>query len=162
MKKPSNFIQKGLLRVAKGDGTNPTGSSMQYIIQICNNSGTYETENTKALAKRYPKVVAEYRSLWRNRFGKLALGEIQIIQLRSDVAVINLIAQDCTKLEDDKIEIGPINLKALQVCLDKAGVEISDNSASAHMPRITDWAAIEPIIEAELLKRGINVTVYDG
>jgi O-acetyl-ADP-ribose deacetylase (regulator of RNase III) len=164
MKKPSNFIQKGLLRFIEGDATNPTGSSMQYILQVCNDDGLYGAGFSGALSKRYPQVESEYRKFWRNKFGKLKLGEIQVIQVKSDVAVINMIAQKGVVSKTNPI---PLDLKALKECLSKAGTEISDNSASAHMPRIGcglaggKWEDVQPLIEEELLKRGVNVTVYD-
>jgi O-acetyl-ADP-ribose deacetylase (regulator of RNase III) len=61
----------------------------------------------------------------------------------------------------------PIDYDALQKCLSKAGDEVSKFAASIHIPRIGaglakgDWTTIEELIDQELLKRGINVTVYD-
>ena len=164
MVKPSDHNQKGLLKYVIGDATQPQGSSNRYILQIVNDEGKYGAGFSGALSRRWPKVESEYRKWWRERFGKLELGDIQVIQILSDLVVINMVAQ--------KGIVGPKNPKpidyiALQKCLSKAGDEISNYTASAHLPRIGigcaqgNWKEIEPIIEAELLKRGINVTVYD-
>jgi O-acetyl-ADP-ribose deacetylase (regulator of RNase III) len=164
MKKPSDFIPKGLLKIVKGDATLPNGSSMQYILQICNNLGLYGAGFSGAVSKRYPTVEKEYRNWWRSSFGKLKLGEIQVVNVRSDLAVINMIAQNGIIGKDNP---KPIDYKALRECLGKAGIEISDHSGSAHMPRIGcglaagTWEEVEPLITDELLKRGIGVTVYD-
>ena len=164
MKQPSNHIPKGLLRFTKGDATLPNGSNLRYILQIVNNEGKYGAGFSGSLARRWPKVETEYRSWWRERFGKLRLGDIQVVQILSDLVVINMVAQKgIVGPENSK----PIDYAALKACLAKAGAEISNYNASVHMPRIGcglaggTWEDVEPLIEAELLKRGISVTVYD-
>jgi Macro domain len=163
-KQPSDHNPKGLLKFVIGDATIPLGSSNRYILQIVNDEGKYGAGFSGALARRWPKVESEYRKWWRECYGNLSLGDIQIIQILSDLVVINMVAQ--------KGIVGPKNPKpidysALQKCLEKAGEEISKFNAGIHMPRIGcglsqgSWCEIEPLIEQELLKRGINVTVYD-
>lgn len=162
--KPSEHNPKGLLRFVKGDATLPQGSNLKYLVQIVNNEGKYGAGFSGALSRRWPKVESEYRKWWRNKFGKLPLGDIQIIQVSSDLAVVNMVAQNGIVGPTNPT---PIKYDALQQCLDKVGTEVSQFNASIHMPRIGaglsggDWDVIEEIIDAELLKRGINVTVYD-
>lgn len=164
MVKPSDHNPKGLLKFVKGDATQPQGSSNRYLLQIVNDEGKYGAGFSGALARRWPKVETEYRKWWRESYGQLKLGSIQVIQILSDLVVINMVAQ--------KGIVGPknpkpIDYKALQQCLSKAGDEISQYNAGVHMPRIGchlaggTWEEVEPLIEQELLKRGINVTVYD-
>jgi len=162
MNNPSEHNPKGILRFVKGDATNPQGST-RYILQIVNNEGKYGAGFSGALSKRWPKVESEYRTWWRERFGKLALGDIQIIQVLSDLVVVNMVAQNGIVPKSPK----PIDYEALQKCLAKAGSEIKNYNGAVHMPRIGcglaggEWEKIEPLIEQELLKRGLNVTVYD-
>lgn len=164
MTKPSDHNPKGLIRFVKGDATNPQGSNTRYILQIVNNEGKYGAGFSGALSRRWPKVESEYRKWWREKFGKLVLGDIQIIQILSDLVVINMVAQNGIVGENNP---KPIDYIALQKCLSKAGDEISKYNSSVHMPRIGaglamgNWEEIEKLIEQELLKRGINVTVYD-
>jgi O-acetyl-ADP-ribose deacetylase (regulator of RNase III) len=164
MKQPSEHNPKGLLRFVKGDATLPQGSSLRYILQIVNNEGKYGAGFSGALSRRWPKAESEYRQWWRERYGKLQLGEIQVVQVLSDLVVINMVAQNGIVSKDNP---KPINYDALRACLAKAGAEISKFNASVHMPRIGcnlaggSWSEVEPLIEQELLKRGINVTVYD-
>lgn len=164
MTKPSDHNPKGLLKYVKGDATLPNGSSNRYILQIVNDEGKYGAGFSGALSRRWPKVEQEYRKWWRERYGKLSLGDIQVIQILSDLVVINMVAQK--GIVGDK-NPKPIDYSALQKCLSKAGDEASKYSSSIHMPRIGtglaqgDWGLIEPLIEQELLKRGLNVTVYD-
>ena len=163
MTKPSDHNPKGLLKYVVGDATNPLGSSNRYILQIVNDEGKYGAGFSGALSKRWPKVETEYRKWWRERFGKLVRGDIQTIQILSDLVVINMVAQKGIVGPNNP---KPIDYKALQTCLSKAGDVVSQYNASIHMPKIGaglsqgDWTEIEPLIEQELLKRGINVTVY--
>jgi hypothetical protein len=153
--KPSDHNPKGILKIIKGDATLPQGSNNRYILQVVNNSGKYSLDPKDfpaKLSRRWPKVESEYRQWWRERYGKLKPGDIQTIQILSDMVVVNMVAQ-----EPD----GQIDLKALQQCLSKAGEDASQFNSAVHIPMTEDWEKIEPIIEQEILKRGISVTVYE-
>jgi O-acetyl-ADP-ribose deacetylase (regulator of RNase III) len=158
------IIQKGLLRFVTGDATLPQGGNLRYILQIVNDEGKYGKGFAGSLATRWPKVEIEYRKWWRELYGKLKLGDIQVIQISSDLAVINMVAQKGIVGPDNP---KPIQYDALQECLAKAGNEIKELNGSAHMPRIGcglaqgQWSEVEPLVNQELLKRGVNVTVYD-
>lgn len=161
---PSDHNPKGVLRFIKGDATRPDGSNLKYILQIVNDIGVYGAGFSGALSSRWPKVQSEYRQWWREKYGKLQLGDIQIITLSSDLCVINMVAQHGVVGKDNPV---PIKYDALKSCLSKVGYEISQYNSSVHMPRIGcglaqgKWEEVEKIVEAELLKRGINVIVYD-
>jgi hypothetical protein len=164
MKKPSNHIPKGILRFVVGDATLPQGSSLRYILQVVNAAGKYGAGFSGALSARWPKVESQYRQWWREKYGHLNLGEIQEIQILSDLVVINMVAQkDIVSKNNPK----PIDYVALQQCLSKVGIIISEINGSVHIPRIGcglaggDWSVVESLIDSDLLKRGINVTVYD-
>lgn len=164
MTKPSNHNPIGLLKFVQGDATIPQGSSNIYLVQIVNNEGKYGAGFSGALSRRYPKVEFEYRQWWRQKYGKLTLGDIQFVQIHSTLIVVNMVAQNgIVGPKNPK----PINYEALKLCLGKVGDEVSKFNASVHMPRIGaglaqgNWEEIETIIEQELLKRGINVVVYD-
>ena len=164
MNKPSDHNPKGLLKFIKGDATLPQGSSLRYVLQIVNDEGKYGAGFSGALSRRWPKVESEYKQWWREKYGQLKLGDIQIIQVLSDLVVVNMVAQKGVVSKENPT---PIKYDALKACLSKAGVEISKYNASVHIPRIGcglacgKWEEVEPLIEQELLKRGINVTVYD-
>lgn len=164
MRKPSDHNPKGILRFVKGDATLPQGSNLRYILQVVNDEGKYGAGFSGALAKRWPRVEKEYRDWWRARYGKLVLGDIQSIQVVSDLCIINMVAQKGIVGPNNP---KPIDYKALQVCLSKAGDEVSKYNAAIHMPRIGcglaggEWSEVEKLIDQELLKRTIDVTVYD-
>ena len=165
MKKPSNFVPRGVLKYVVGDATMPKGSRMRYVIHICNNIGAWGSGFVVALSKKWPKAEQSYRSWWREKNGKLVLGEIQVVQVASDLAIINMIAQEGCGLDKDGNP--PIRYEALQKCLAKVGEYVSDNSGAVHGPRFGaglaggSWDKIEAMIEQELLKRSVDVTIYD-
>lgn len=162
--KPSDHIQKGLLRFVKGDATLPNGSNLKYILQIVNDEGKYGAGFSGALSKRWPKVESEYRKWWREKYGQLKLGDVQEVQVLSDLVVVNMVAQHGIVGKDNPI---PIKYDALDNCLDKVGSLIYGFNASIHIPRLGCglanglWENVEPLIQNQLIKRGINVTVYD-
>lgn len=156
----------GLLRFRKGDAVNPLGGTFRYILQVNNNEGKYGAGFSGAIAKKWPQVEKEYRNWWRQQMGKLKLGEIQVVQVQTDTAVINMIAQDGIR-ESAKSKTVHIKYDALEECLKKAAKEILDNGGSVHTVRIGcglaggSWNEVESIIKEQLIKKGINVTIYD-
>jgi O-acetyl-ADP-ribose deacetylase (regulator of RNase III) len=160
----SNHNSKGLLRFVKGDATQPQSGKLKYILQIVNNEGAYGAGFSGAVKARWPKVELEYRQWWREKYGKLKLGDIQEIQVTSDLIVVNMVAQDGVVSYKNK---KPIKYDALKTCLAKIGKEMVNYNSSVHIPRIGcglaggEWEEVEKLITEELLERGINVTVYD-
>ena len=150
---PSEHNPKGLLRFSTADVTLPEGSNLRYILNVVSTSGDYGKNDytLKNLPRRWEKVEGEYRKWWRERYGKLQPGETQTVQVLSDLAVINMVA-----LNDE----GELDYKALDACLAKAGVEISEFNAAVHIPKLGEWDETEKVVEDQLLKRGLNVTVY--
>lgn len=156
----------GLLRYKKGDASMPIGGTFRYILQVNNNEGKYGAGFSGALSKRWPKVESEYKQWWRSQNGKLKLGEIQVIQVQLDTAVINMIAQDGIR-KNSKDDTVHIKYDALETCLKKVAKEILDNGGSVHTVRIGcglaggTWNEVELIIKEQLIKKGIDVTIYD-
>jgi O-acetyl-ADP-ribose deacetylase (regulator of RNase III) len=163
--KPTDFRIPGHLRYATGNVTIPISAGHRMIIHICNDIGSYGAGVSGAISKRWPKVESEYRSWHRGQKG-FKLGEIQEVTVQSDTTVVNMIAQHDTCLDEDGNP--PFRLEALDECLDKVGELASYNGSSVHAPRIgcglggfDDWPKIEALLIKQLIKRGINVTIYD-
>jgi hypothetical protein len=160
MKKPSDFIKKGVLRSVTGDAVAPQGTSLMYVINLCGNDGKWgEDVFSKSLSKRFPKTEEEYKKLWRTKFGKLVAGEIQEIQVRADMAIFNVIGIDSAKKT--------IQYQALAKAFDKVGDIAGEyNNASIHIQKDAvqslgvDWDQVLPVIETVFLKRGLNVFIY--
>ena len=159
-------MPKGVLKFVKGDATLPQGSNMRIILQIVNDIGAYGAGFSGALSKRYPSVESRYKGWWRERYGKLKLGEIQEVQVASDIIVINMISQHGLISKDNP---KPFDPDALKVCLGEVYKLIGGQkfNAAIHMPRIGcglgggTWEEVEEIVQTELIDKGINVIVYD-
>lgn len=89
---------------------------------------------------------------------------MQLIQVRADIRVANMVAQRGMRTGSGG---PPIRYETLARCLDSVAEHALAHSASVHMPRIGcglaggTWERIEPVIEKTLGARGIATTVYD-
>jgi O-acetyl-ADP-ribose deacetylase (regulator of RNase III) len=160
---PSDYRIPGLLKYKIGDATVPEAAGMRYIIHVCNVIGAWGAGFVLAVSKRWKKPEEEYRKLWRS--GLIKLGDIQIVSVQSDTAIINMFAQKQLGLDEDG-QI-PLDYAALELCLDKVGIAAANDGASVCGPKFGtglafgDWSKIEPMIVEKIIKRGINVTIYD-
>lgn len=161
---PSRFITPGLLRYKVGDATNPHGGGHKLLIHVCNDIGAWGAGFVMALSKRWAKPQDEYRRWYRSQ-NKFKLGEIQSVDVQSDIAVINMIAQRDIGVGADGTP--PIRYDALRMCLDKVGELAYQKNSSVHAPRFGcglakgNWDEIEPLVKELIICRGINVTIYD-
>lgn len=161
---PSKFITPGLLKYVVGDVCQPRGGGHKLILQCVNDEGKYGAGVSGALAKRWPKVQEEYRKWYRSQ-KKFVGGEIQVIDVQTDVAVINMIAQHSVRLAEDGTP--PVRYEWLRTCLNKVGELASYQGSAVAAPRICSglaggmWSEVEPMIIDLIIKRGVNVTIYD-
>ncbi|HVI39649.1 MAG TPA: hypothetical protein VM577_03230 [Anaerovoracaceae bacterium] len=170
--KPSNFITPGRLKYKAGDATIPESAGHRIIMHICNDIGGWGRGFVLALSKRWKKPEEEYRRWFRGQIN-FKLGAIQEVEVQSDTTVINMIAQRDVVADENGVQ--PLRLEALETCLDKVGELAVKNGSSIHAPRIgaglaagiadgydkDTWAQVETLIIEKLIKRGINVTIYD-
>lgn len=176
MHQPSAIINRGLLRYVTGDATLPHGGGHRIIMHCVNDIGKWGRGFVTALSKRWKRPEDGYRFWYRSQSG-FKLGEIQMVDIQSDLAVCNMIAQHdivATKDEDGNI-VQPFREEALRSCLKKLAVEAKDRKSSVHAPRLcaglaagamtgydeATWNVVEKIIKDELIDQGINVTIYD-
>jgi O-acetyl-ADP-ribose deacetylase (regulator of RNase III) len=135
----------------------PIGEGEKIIVHICNDKGAWNGGFTGVLNNRWilPKIA--YRKLVQRK-----LGAVQFIAVEREIRVANLIAQTLGYANGP-----PIRYAALECALQVVAQEAIISKASVHMPRIGcglaggSWSNIEPIINAELVQKGINVVVYD-
>ncbi|GAB3876631.1 hypothetical protein GCM10029964_023970 [Kibdelosporangium lantanae] len=82
-----------------------------------------------------------------------------------DVWVANMVGQH--GITTRRTTRPPIRYDAVRQSLHVLAEHVIGLNASVHMPRIGcglaggDWELVEPIITAELVTRGVPVTVYD-
>jgi len=148
-----------------GDATNPSADGQKIIVHICNDVGGWGRGFVVALSRRWKEPEKHYRAWHRGETDTpFELGRVQLVQVKADIWVANLIGQrDIRSLAG----IPPIRYEAVRSGLKTVCVEAKRLSASIHMPRIGcglaggKWEQIAEIVEQELLSQGLQVTVYD-
>ena len=154
-----------LLRIVKGDATSPQASGPKIVAHVCNDLGGWGKGFVVAVSRRWPEPEREYRQWHRNRAGNdFGLGAVQLVGVRPDIWVANMIGQHGMK----RGSAGPpIRYDAVERCLTTLAGHAARLGASVHMPRIGcglaggKWELIEPIVARTLPEHGIAVTVYD-
>jgi O-acetyl-ADP-ribose deacetylase (regulator of RNase III) len=153
------------IRYVKGDATQPQAKGNRIITHICNDLGGWGKGFVLAISKRWPEPEAAYRSWHKDRSkNEFSLGAVQLIQVEPYIWVANMVTQHGMKTGSKG---PPIRYEAVRLCLAKVAAQARELVASVHMPRIGcglaggRWEEIEPIIDEELVSKGIEVTVYD-
>lgn len=153
------------LRIINGDATSPQASGPKIITHVCNDLGGWGKGFVLAISRRWPEPERQYRSWHRERAkNDFALGAVQLVQVRRDIWVANMIAQHGMRTGSNG---PPIRYKAVEQCLCTLEEHALRLGASVHMPRIGcglaggTWGRIEPIITQTLCEHDIPTTVYD-
>jgi O-acetyl-ADP-ribose deacetylase (regulator of RNase III) len=140
-----------------GDATQPTGEGQKIIVHVCNDVGGWGRGFVVAISRRWPEP--EIRETQ-----PFALGEVQFVQVESEITVANLVGQQGLITRQ---RTPPIRYDAIREGLSRVAQFAGATSASVHMPRIGcglaggTWEEIEPIISSEISAHGVPVTVYD-
>ncbi len=153
------------VRYLKGDATDPQAGGPKIITHICNDLGGWGKGFVLAISARWPQPEAAYRA-WHQTgaAGGFALGAVQLVPVRADILVANLIGQRGMKTGSKG---PPVRYPAIEAGLATIGDKAVELGASVHMPRIGcglaggKWEQIEPLVERTLSARGVAVTVYD-
>jgi O-acetyl-ADP-ribose deacetylase (regulator of RNase III) len=149
-----------LITYLKGDATCPQAKGPKVIAHICNDRGGWGKGFVLAISKKWPEPEQYYRR-WYASKEMFALGSIQLVQVRPDTWVANMIAQQGYKAGSKG---PPIRYSALKKALEQLADEARTLKASIHMPKIGTglsggrWELIEPIITEAL--NGLSVHVY--
>ncbi|MCG7985342.1 MAG: ImmA/IrrE family metallo-endopeptidase [Candidatus Thiodiazotropha lotti] len=147
-----------------GDALNPRTKGNKIIAHIVNDrTANWGGRGFAASVKnRYPGIQNTFRS-WAHTAGdKFSLGNTQFIRESDELIFAQMIAQK---------GYGPstnprIRYSALEGCFIELAQQAIDNAASVHMPRIGSgygggsWKIIEEIIIENLIRAGIEVTIY--
>lgn len=150
-----------MITYLKGDATKPKQPGRKIIAHICNDIGKWGRGFVMALSASYKKPEKYYLE-WHQNGNDFQLGEIQVVNVKPELDVVNMIAQRHIFPMNG---IPPIRYEALSSCLEKLAVYAISQNASIHMPRIGaglaggEWSKIEEIIEKEL--KDVEVFIYD-
>jgi O-acetyl-ADP-ribose deacetylase (regulator of RNase III) len=152
------------VRYLKGDATNPISEGNKIIVHVCNDVGGWGKGFVMAISNKWKEPEKQYRD-WYKSQKDFSLGEVQFVRVANDIWVANMIGQRDVK--KDKEGNPPIRYEAILKGLEKVNVFAKELNASVHMPRIGcglaggTWDKIEPLINASLSEKDIDVTVYD-
>jgi O-acetyl-ADP-ribose deacetylase (regulator of RNase III) len=148
-----------------GDATRPVGEDPKIIVHVCNDGGGWGKGFVVAVSRRWRQPEQRYRAWYRGEDAQLfALGQVQFVQVENDVWVANLIGQQGVDVRNG---VPPVRYEAIREGLRAVAAKAKELGASVHMPRIGcglaggKWEVIEPILEQELERVGLPVTVYD-
>lgn len=148
----------------KGDATKPEVAGNKILVHVCNDIGGWGKGFVTALSRRWKAPEKAYRQWYTVKEG-FRLGAIQLVQVEPDIWVANLLGQ--RKIIKDENGNPPVRYDAIAEGLHKLAILAEEIQASVHMPRIGcglaggTWDKIEPLIDAALCVKGIQVTVYD-
>ena len=153
------------LRIVKGDASSPQATGPKVIAHVCNDLGGWGKGFVLALSRRWPEPERAYRRWHRERSGNdFGLGATQLVQVRPDIWVANMVAQHGMRTGSHG---PPIRYDAVERCLTAVAEHATRLAATVHMPRIGTglaggrWERIEPLVIAALCSRDIDTTVYD-
>lgn len=154
----------GNIKYIKGDATQPRGNDKRIIAFVINDKGlSWGAGFARCLQKKWPFVQQEFKNWAINNKQSFTLGNVHITKIDENLLAFKMICQH---------GYGPssfpgIRYEALNVCLNKLAKEATQSNSSVHMPRIGageaggSWEVISELIENNLCKSGVNVTVYD-
>lgn len=157
------------LRYIKGDATAPVGDGPKVIVHCCNDRGAWGAGFVVALSRRWKEPEQAYRDWHRvgscNGFS-FELGRLQLVQVEDSpkLWVANLIGQHDTCMLNDQ---PPIRYYAIHRGLYMLRNFALKNKATVHAPRFgaglagAKWKKIEYLVMEELVKHGVDVTIYD-
>ena len=117
-----------------------------------------------AISRRWKEPEDRYKA-WHRGETSQRFGEVQLVQVETQLSVANLVGR--RGVASQKASDPPIRYDAVRIGLGHVREHTASLAASLHMPRIGcglaggRWDEVEPIIDAELVTCGMDVTVYD-
>ena len=148
----------------KGDATVPI-MRPAIIPHICNDEGGWGAGFVLALSRKWKEPEKAYR-LWHRGLGQTTieqpfeLGKTQIVRVKDDITVANMIAQHGIGIRNGVI---PLRYDALRKCLSYVYSSFYEGE-TIHMPRIGSglaggsWSEVEKILKDVAT---VDTYVYD-
>jgi Zn-dependent peptidase ImmA (M78 family)/O-acetyl-ADP-ribose deacetylase (regulator of RNase III) len=152
------------IRYLIGDAIQPRGSRNRIIAHIVNDThAKWGKGFALAIAEKMPKAYEDYAEWIDSDNSHLRLGNSKLSNVDGEVSIFHMIAQH---------GYGPspkprIRYSALKECLAELAKAAQELHATVHMPRIGtgyaqgNWSVIKELIDENLIRQGIDVTVYD-
>jgi len=133
-----------------GDATEPV-KRPALLPHVCNTINGWGRGYVLALRDKYPESEKQYHEWFRT--GHPQLGQVQFVQVKPDICIGNMIAQEGIRWQGS---IPPIRYEALNDCLKLAYEKAAKENLTVAMPRIGcvlsggSWDKIEKIILATM------------
>jgi O-acetyl-ADP-ribose deacetylase (regulator of RNase III) len=146
-----------------GDATKPEKGGPKFIVHVCNNIGKWGAGFTESLDDTWDKPRKMYL-LEHKFYGRLYMGDVQIVKVAKDTYVLNMICQQGVWYKGRK-DI-PLRYDELETCLSKIFRAAKVFNASVHMPRIGcglaggNWEKVSKLIDK--CNKDTEVFVYDN
>ena len=145
-----------------GDVTEPRKDGHRIIAHLVNDrSFRWKSGLGGVISDKWPGIRASFRA-WAGS-GNRALGRSHCYRACADLWIFSMVAQSgYGPSARPRIRYGP-----LASCLEELGSKAGEENATVHMPRIGsgfaqgDWRIIEGLIDRHLVRRKVDVTVYD-
>jgi hypothetical protein len=144
-----------------GDATEPI-KRPAVLPHCCNDAAGWGRGYVLALSAKYPEPERAYREWFKigsyKELGKPELGKCQIVQVKPDIWVANIIGQHGTQYVG---KTPPIRYEAIEEGLKTANQFATEKGATIHSPRLGavlaggSWPELENII-----KRTVTVETY--
>ena len=152
------------IRFAVGDATQMSGAGQKILAHVVNDkTPNWGAGFGLAVRRAFPTVQEEFRRWALKDASRLRLGNVFITKISSDVHVSPMVCQKGYGPSDKP----RIRYAALKDCLQRVMEKAVEVKAAVHMPRIGSgqaggsWGLIEQLIDENLCRHGIDVTVYD-
>lgn len=146
-----------------GDATKPRGKGPKLLVHLVNDkTPNWGGAFARVLRDRYPMAQEDFRDWVREDPARLKLGEVYIGEAENEIFVATMVAQHgYGRSAAPRVRYG-----ALKRCLAVVASFAAEHECTVHMPRIGAgqaggrWPVIRELIEDELTRQGLPVTVY--
>lgn len=152
------------IRYVHGDVARPNGKGPRIVCQLVNDRAVrWGGGVAKRFARQHPDAEEAFSRAIMAISPRDRLGKVVLVDLGQGVRLASIVAQ-----EGYGASLFPrIRYRALQRGLAEVASAAIDAGAEVHMPRIGsgsaggEWSVVEEMVEDELVRRAVPVTVYD-
>jgi Zn-dependent peptidase ImmA (M78 family) len=152
------------IRYLAGDATQPRGEGPRIIAHLVNDRARAWGGRgfAMALKRAQPHAAQAYRAWTIASPDNLRLGNVHIVDLSEGITVASMVAQEGF----GDTSVPRLSYTALAECLSQLRVAAERRKAEVHLPRIGTgqaggvWDLVADLVEVELCRSGIEVTVY--
>ena len=152
------------IRILHGNILEPRNGGAKIICQLVNDKATkWGGGVARKVGRKFPEAEAEFTKKIYEMRQKERLGEVIYSRGSDEITVASMIAQ-----EGFGQSLFPrIRYAALKRCFAEVANHAKSTGASIHMPKVGigsaggDWGTIVELLDDEMVRAGLSVTVYE-